>query len=161
MVLVVLFRVGFGFLRQYLLAHVGRKVDLALVGGYVRHLLALPLRFFEMRRAGDILSRLNDTGKVREAISGTAATAVVDGTLVALLLGVLWSADPPLALVSTAFIPLLVLAVMAHHPAANRRSRETMERGAGLSAHVVENVTAVETIKACGAERDRTEGGEV
>jgi ATP-binding cassette subfamily B protein len=159
--LIVLFRASFGVLRQYLLAHVGRKIDLALVGGYFRHLLGLPLRFFEMRRAGEILSRLNDASKVREAVSGTAATAVVDGTLVVLLVGVLWLSDLPLAAAATAFIPVLVLAVMAHHPAANRRSRETMEHGAQLSAHLVENVTAVETVKSCGAEHGRTEEGEV
>ena len=92
-------------LRQYLVAHVGRKVDLALIAGYARHILGLPLRFFEMRRVGEILSRINDAAKVREAISGTTLTAVVDGTLVVILLAVLWIYDAPLALVAMAFIP--------------------------------------------------------
>ena len=108
MVLILLFRTLFGVLRQYLLAHVGRKVDLALIAGYARHILGLPLQFFEMRRVGEILSRVNDAAKVREAISGTTLTAVVDGTLVVLLLAVLWLYDVPLALVATAFVPLLV-----------------------------------------------------
>ena len=93
MVLIVLFRTLFGLLRQYLLAHVGRKVDLALIAGYARHILGLPLRFFEMRQVGEILSRVNDAAKVREAISGTTLTAVVDGTLVVILLAVLWLYD--------------------------------------------------------------------
>src|SRR4051794_10110614 len=49
MVLILLFRTLFGALRHYLLAHVGRKVDLALIAGYARHLLGLPMQFFEMR----------------------------------------------------------------------------------------------------------------
>ena len=105
MVLIVLFKTLFGLLRQYLVAHVGRKVDLALIAGYARHILALPLRFFEMRQVGEILSRVNDAAKVREAISGTTLTAVVDGTLVVLLLAVLWLYDARLALVATAFVP--------------------------------------------------------
>ena len=104
MVLIILFRTLFGMLRQYLVAHVGRKVDLALIAGYARHLLGLPLQFFEMRRVGEILSRVNDAAKVREAISGTTLTAVVDGTLVVLLVVVLWLYDGPLALVATAFV---------------------------------------------------------
>jgi ATP-binding cassette subfamily B protein len=160
MVLVILFRTLFGALRQYLLAHVGRKVDLGLISGYARHLLSLPLRFFEMRRVGEILSRVNDAAKVREAISGTALTAVVDGTLVVLLLVVLWIYDWPLALVATAFVPLLVLSVAAHHPAARRRSQMAMEGAAQLSAHLVEDVSGVETVKAFGAERLRAEEGE-
>jgi ATP-binding cassette subfamily B protein len=160
MVAVVLFRALFGALRQYLLAHAGRKADLTLIAGYSRHILSLPLKFFEMRQVGEILSRVNDAGKVREAISGTTTTTVVDGLLVVVLLAVLWLYDLPLALVATAFVPLLVGGVMLHHPAARRRSREAMENGAQLSAHLVEDVSAVETVKACGAERLRAEAGE-
>jgi len=160
MVLLALFRALFGVLRQYLLAHIGRRVDLALVAGYARHLLRLPLRFFEMRQVGEILSRVHDAVKVREAVSGTTLTAVVDGTLVVVLLAVLWLYDPPLALTATAFAPLLVLSVLAHHPASRQRSRAAMEDAARLSAHLVEDVSGVETVKAFGAERARAETGE-
>lgn len=160
MLLILLFRTLFGVLRQYLLAHVGRKVDLTLISGYAWHILRLPLRFFETRRVGEILSRVNDAGKVREAVSGTTLTAVVDGTLVLTLLVLLWVYDWPLALVATAFIPLLLLSVAAYHPSSIRRSRAAMEYAAQLSAHLVEDVSSVETVKAFGAERLRAEEGE-
>src|SRR5262249_22408943 len=150
----------FSMLRQYLVMHVSRKVDLTLIAGYSRHLLSLPLRFFEMRRVGEILSRMTDAAKVREAVSGTTLTVVLDGTLVVLLLLVLWLYDVPLALVATAFAPLLVLSAVIHHPAARRLSLEAMEKGAQLSAHLVEDISGVETVKAFGAERARAEGGE-
>ena len=160
MLCVVVFRLLFGALRQYLLAHVGRKVDLLLISGYTRHILRLPMRFFEMRQVGDILSRVHDADNVRDAISGTTLTAIVDGILVVSSLVVVWLYDAPLALVATCFLPFLVLAAMAHHPAAKRRSREAMENEASLSAHLVEDVSGVETIKAFGAERARSEEGE-
>ncbi len=160
MLLVVVFRVLFAILRQYLLAHAGRKVDLGLIAGYARHVLRLPLHFFELRRVGEILSRVNDAAKVREAISGTTLTAVVDGVLVVVLLAVLWLYDVRLALVATAFVPLLVLSVMAHHPASRRGARAAMEGSAKLSAHLVEDVSGVETVKAYGVERGRAEQGE-
>jgi ATP-binding cassette subfamily B protein len=160
MVLVLLFRSLFGMLRQYLVAHVGRKVDLVLIAGYARHVLTLPVRFFEMRRVGEILARVNDAAKVREAISGTTLSAVVDGTVVVLLLAVLFFYDLPLALTATAFVPLLVASVMLHHPAARRLSQDAMESSAQLSAHLVEDVSGVETVKAFGAERARAEEGE-
>src|SRR5262249_40426722 len=101
-----------------------------------------------------------DAGKVREAISGTTTTALVDGVLVALLVVILWLYDWPLALVSTAFVPLLLGCVLAHHPATKRCSRDAMEQAAKLSAHLVEDVSGVETVKAFGAERLRAEDGE-
>ncbi len=160
MALLIVFRSLFGVLRQYLLAHVGRRADMALMSRYSRHLLGLPMQFFDMRRVGEILSRMQDTAKVREAISGTTTSAVVDGTLVVALLALLFRQDLPLALLATAFVPLIMLTIAAHHPAAKRRSREAMERASILSAHLVEDVSAVETIKAFGAERRRAEEAE-
>jgi ATP-binding cassette subfamily B protein len=160
MVLITVFRALFSALRNYLAAHVGRKLDLALVSNYSRHVLGLPLNFFEMRQVGEILSRVNDAAKVREAVSGTTMTAVVDGTVVVVMLGILWYYDTWLALAATVFVPLLVVSVMAHHPASRRLSRESMEGAAKLSAHLVEDVSGVETFKAFGAERFRAEEGE-
>ena len=160
MVLIILFRTVFGVLREYLVAHVGRKVDLALVADYSRHLQKLPLPFFETRQVGEVLSRINDAYKVREAVGGATLTTVVDGTLVSVLLVVLWVCDARLALVATAFLPVLVLSVAAHHPAAQLRSRRTMDAAERLCAHLAENIAGVETFKAFGAEQARSEGGE-
>ncbi len=160
MIAAILFRGLYGSIRQYLLAYIGRKVDLALIAAYTRHILRLPLPFFEMRRIGEILSRILDAGKVREAISGTTLTILVDGTLVVLFLVVLWLYDMPLAVAITAFVPLMIVAVMAHHPASKRASRAVMEHASQMWAHLAENVSGVETIKAHGAEDSRADEGE-
>jgi ATP-binding cassette subfamily B protein len=160
MALVILFKTSFGVLRHYLLAHVGRKVDLSLVAGYARQVLLLPMSFFESRQVGEILSRVNDAAKVREAISGAALTAVVDGMVVLLTLGVLWAYDLQLAMVATLFAPVLVGAALLHHPATRRRARQAMEQAAKLSAHLVEDISGVETIKAYGCQRARSESSE-
>lgn len=160
MAVIILFRTFFGVVRQYLLAHIGRTIDLALISTFARHLLRLPMSFFEMRQVGEIFSRVNDAAKIREAVGGATLTIVVDGVLVVMTTAVLWSYDVPLALVATLFSPLLVLAVLLHHPASKRRSREAMEDSAQFSAHMVEDVSGVETVKAFGAQRLRTDQGE-
>jgi ATP-binding cassette, subfamily C, bacteriocin exporter len=160
MVLVILFRALFGVARDYLVAHVGRKVDLALVARYARHLQGLPMQFFETRQVGEIISRITDTYKVRDTVSGVTLTTVVDGTLVSVLLAVLWSCDSWLALVATTLLPVLVVGVAAHHPAARERSRMAMVHGERLFAHLAENVCGVETFKAYGAEHSRADAGE-
>ena len=63
-------------------------------------------------------------------MGGTTLTAVVDGLLVLITTGVLWCYDTPLAVVATAFTPLLLISVLMHHPLARRRSREAMENAA-------------------------------
>jgi len=160
MVLILVFRLLFGMLRQYLLAHVGRKINLALISDYCRHVLHLPLQFFETRRVGEILSRVNDAGRVREAVSDTSLAAVVDGLLVVGSMIVLWTYDIQLATLATAFVPFLAVGVLSHHPVAKRRSRELMENGSRLAAHLVEDISGVETIKAFGSQPARSDEGE-
>ena len=160
MLAILLFRTLFGALRQYLLAYIGRKVDLSLIAGYTRHILSLPMNFFEMRQVGEIFSRANDASKVREAISGAALTAVVDGVVVLFTSAVLTMYDVQLAFVAALFGPLWFAVVMLHQPATKRQSRAVMEATATYSAHIVEDISGVETIKAFSAQRTRTEAGE-
>jgi ATP-binding cassette subfamily B protein len=155
MLALLVFRTLFGAVRQYLLVHVSRKVDVALISGYTRHVLAQPIRFFEMRRVGEILSRLSDAVKVRQAVSGTTLTAIVDATLVVVALAVMFLYDARLAAVAAVAIPVFLLAAGAHHPATKRLARASMEDAGALQAHLVENVTGVDTLKAFGAERRR------
>lgn len=160
MLLITLFRTAFGVVRQYLLAFIGRKIDLALLGGYTEHVLRLPLRFFENRRVGEIYSRVTDIAKLRDAINGAATTAIVDGLMVFTLFGVLWLYDLPLALAASATAPLFLLAVGLHHGSIRRRSQQSMEDGAQLSAHLIEDFSGVETFKAFHAEDQRLARGE-
>jgi ATP-binding cassette subfamily B protein len=160
MALALLFRSLFGVIREYLLIHLARKLDLGLVAHFLRHVLRLPLPFFESRRVGDILSRVHDASKVREAVSGVAATALVDAVMVAFLLAALWWCDVWLALLASAFLPLLVVNALAHQPAARRLSAEAMERGAALQSHLAEDAAGIEAVKSLGLERRRAEEGE-
>jgi ATP-binding cassette, subfamily C, bacteriocin exporter len=160
MAAVLIFRTLFGILRQYLLAYVGRKIDLSLISGYTRHVLSLPMNFFEMRQVGEIMSRANDAAKVRSAISGAALTAAVDGVVVLFTAVVLGFYDLQLAAIAALFGPVWFFVVLLHHPAAKRLSREGMEANSQLAAHVVEDISGVETIKAFGAQRARMEAGE-
>jgi ATP-binding cassette, subfamily C, bacteriocin exporter len=160
MLAIVVFRVLFGVMRQYMLVFVSRRLDLTLIGDYASHILRLPLNFYEMRQAGEILSRVNDATKVREVIGGTSLTLIVDGVLVLVSASVLWVYDTPLAMLATAFVPVLIGSVLAHQASVKRGSRNAMENSAQFSAHLVEDISAVETIKAYGVEQQRTQRGE-
>ncbi len=160
MALVVIFRVVFSFLRQYFLMHVGRKVDLRLMGAFQEHLPRLPMRFFESRQSGEILARLTDAGKIRDVVQGEATSVVVDVLVIFGVLFTLWLYDMPLALVTTLLVPVFLLAVLVHHPAAVRRTHEAMEQGAKLAGHLIEDVSSIETMKVLNAQQRRTTQGQ-
>ena len=59
-------------LRQYLLDHTAHRLDVALIVGFIRHTLQLPLSFFESRYVGDIISRVQENRKIERFLSGEA-----------------------------------------------------------------------------------------
>ena len=160
MLVVVGFRAAFGALRQYLLAFAGRRAGFELLSGFVGHALHLPMRFYELRQTGDILARVQDTVRVRDAITGVTLSVLVDGAMVIVAMAALWLQDARLAAVATIFVPLMMVGTLAHHPAARRRTRIAMEEGARVHSQLVEDVGGVETIKAFGLEPARREQGE-
>ena len=76
-ILLNLFRVILNAFRSYLLLYLSQKLDVALLLGYYRHVMDLPMNF-GTRKVGEIISRFNDAGKVRDAISGATLTIMID-----------------------------------------------------------------------------------
>jgi ATP-binding cassette subfamily B protein len=160
MVALLLFRCAFDVIRGYLLSDVGRKIDLTLIACYLRHVMHMPMRFFETRRVGEILSRANDAMKIRQLVSTTALGSIVDGGMIALVIVIMLAVDWRMALVAIVFVPtLLGLVWLVRRPLA-RRQRELMERAADLDGRMVEDLTAIETIKTFAVEQPRLQGAE-
>jgi ATP-binding cassette, subfamily C, bacteriocin exporter len=152
MLLVSLARAGFLGLRSCLLTHLSQRIDAETVLGYHRHLLGLPLTFFNSRRTGEILSRLNDAIKIRVAVSATTLSVVVD-TLLVLTTGTIMAwLNRDLALRSLQLVPLLAVVVWLLNAPMKRHQRKAMEKGAEVEAQMVETIGAIQTIKAFRAE---------
>ena len=77
-ILLNVFKVILNAFRSHLLLYLSQKLDIALLLGYYRHVIELPMNFFGTRKVGEIISRFNDAGKVRDAISGATLTIMID-----------------------------------------------------------------------------------
>jgi ATP-binding cassette, subfamily C, bacteriocin exporter len=164
MLIALVFKVVFGGFRHYLLAHMSRKIDLGLTRQYFAHVLRMPMQFFESRRVGEILSRLNDAQHVRQAISGVTISVILDGIFALGALTVMFFYSWKLALVALVFAPVFIASVYGHLPMLKKSRRKMMEEAATLEGRLVEDVTGVDTIKALSVEEDRvaaTEGSMV
>ena len=148
MLLVSLARGCFLGLRSYLLAHLSQRIDADTMLGYHRHLLGLPLTFFYSRRAGEILSRINDAVKIRVAVSATTLSVIVDSLMIVTTAGIMLWVNHILAFRSLQLVPLLAGLVWLLNTPMKRHQRTAMEKGAEVEAQMVETIGAIQTIKA-------------
>src|SRR5205823_6549021 len=112
--LLVLMRAGFQLIERYLLLHLSQKIDVTLTMEFYQHVLRMPLRFFENRTTGDILSRLNDAQKIRNVVAGTVLASTVDIVFIVVSSCAMFFYDWRLAFVTLSVLPVFVLIVFGH-----------------------------------------------
>lgn len=152
MMAVSLFEVVLGGLRTYLFAHTTNRIDVELGAGLYRHLLALPLAYFQARRVGDSVARVRELENIRNFITGSALTLVIDIFFTVVFIAVMFYYSPLLTLVVLGTIPFYIAISLYATPILRAKLHEKFNRGAENQAFLVESVTGIETIKAMAVE---------
>src|SRR5690606_23801261 len=81
---------GLGLARSWSVATLSERLGLQWKGNVFRHLLRLPLDFFEKRNLGDITSRIGSIDRIRGTLSNSFVEALIDGTMAAAIVAVMW-----------------------------------------------------------------------
>ncbi len=152
LLLVSLFEVILGGLRTYVFSHTTNRVDVELGSRLFRHLLALPLGYFEARRVGDSVARVRELENIRNFITGSSLTVVIDLMFTFVFLGVMYYYSPLLTMVVLATIPAYIALSLLVTPVLRHRLQEKFVRGAENQAFLVETVSAIQTLKSCAVE---------
>ena len=135
-------------LRTYLFVDTTNRIDLNLGSEIIDHLLRLPLRYFERRPVGEISTRVNELEKIRQFLTGTALTVVLDCVFSVLYVLVMLAYSPLLTAVSLAIIPVFIGLTLIFSPTIRRQLRTKAERNAETQSYLVEVLTGIQTVKA-------------
>jgi ATP-binding cassette subfamily B protein len=152
-ILLNLFKVLLSAFRSHLLLYLSQKIDIALLLGYYRHVLQLPMNFFGTRKVGEIISRFNDASKVRDAISGATLTIMIDTIMVVVGGVILYSQNGYMFGVTLVVVILYFIIVFSFNKWYKRLNQEQMENNAQLTSYLVESLNGIQTVKAYNTER--------
>lgn len=145
-------------LRSWAIIYIGSLTSFQALGNVFRHLLRLPLPFFEGRHVGDLMSRLASTHHVRDAMVTGIAAALIDGTLSVVTGIILISYNPPLAGVVFLSVTLYALAVTVVVPRLRAAQEEELAARAREQSFVIETLENVRMLRLFGAEHTRDAG---
>ena len=160
MLALLLFEATLTALRAHVFAHTGARIDVALGADVFRHLLALPLAYFEARRAGDTVARVRELESVRQLLTSSTLTALLDVLFALLLVAVMVVYSPPLTAVALAVVPLTALLSLLATPWLRVRVDEKLARGAESHAYLVESISGIQTVKSLALEPQVQRGWE-
>ncbi len=152
-ILLNVFRVLLSAIRSHLLLYLSQKLDIALLLGYYRHVLALPMNFFGTRKVGEIISRFTDASKVRDAISGATLTIMIDMLMAAAGAIILYTQNAIMFGITIIIVALYGIIVAIFNKQYKKLNESQMENNAQLTSYLVESLNGIQTLKAYNAER--------
>ncbi|MBX3647514.1 MAG: type I secretion system permease/ATPase [Rhodocyclaceae bacterium] len=156
LLVVVIFEVMLSGLRSYVFAHTTSRIDVELGARLFRHLINLPLAYFQARRVGDTVARVRELEHIRQFLTGNAITLVLDLFFSVVFIGVMLLYSGWLTLVVVLSLPCyLILSVMIT-PLLRARLHEKFNRGAENQAFLVETINGIDTLKAMAVEPQMT-----
>ena len=152
LVTIAIFETVLGILRTYLFSHTTNRIDVELGARLFRHLLALPISYFQARRVGDSVARVRELENIRTFLTSSALTLVIDLFFTFVFLAVMFLYSPLLTAIVLGAFPFYIGISVAATPFFRQRLDEKFARGAENQAFLVESVTGVETLKSMAVE---------
>ncbi len=152
LLVVVVFESLLSGLRSYVFAHTTSRIDVELGARLFRHLLQLPLSYFQARRVGDTVARVRELENIRQFLTGNAITLLLDLVFSLVFIAVMLFYSGWLTLVVLASLPCYVALSVLITPLLRARLHEKFNRGAENQAFLVEAVNGVDTLKAMAVE---------
>jgi len=148
MLLCAFFEAGLSILRMYLFASTANRVDLHLGIEIVRHLLHLPLNFFEKRPVGELSARLSELENIRQFLTSTALTVVLDVVFSLFYIAVMFLYSSRLALCVLLSVPVIVISTLLVSAIQKKLIRIKSDYHSRVQSYLVEVLGGVFTVKA-------------
>lgn len=135
-------------LRTNLFVETTNRIDMALGSEVIDHLLRLPLRYFEKRPVGELSTRIGELENIRQFLTGTALTVVLDAVFSIIYIAVMVWYSVLLTIVALATVPLFAILTLIVAPIIRQQTRTKAERNAETQSYLVEVVSGIQTVKA-------------
>ena len=144
-------------MRAHLLLTLRAKIDGKITLGFLDHMAALPIGFFQRRSSGDLMMRVSSHAAIRELITSQSLAVTIDGVFVAVYAIAILAVSMQLGVLALGFAAIEIAIWFAARPRCARALAVDIERQARAQGCLVELVAGVETLKCAGAEAGAVE----
>lgn len=153
--LLMLIQIVVGVLRSWISLHLGTMMSMQMVTNLFRHLLHLPLTFFEKRHMGDITSRFGSLSAVQSLLTNSLVEGILDGIMVVIVFAMMYLYSPQLSLVVVLVVALYALIRWAFYWPMRQLTEESIVAGAKEDSVFMETIRGMQSIKLFGQQSQR------
>lgn len=139
-------------IRTYVFSHTSSKIDVELGARLFKHLMSLPVSYFQVRRVGDSVARIRELENIRSFLTGNAVTVLLDLLFSFVFLGVMLWYSVWLTLIVLASIPIYIALSVVFTPILQARLNDKFNKSSENQSFLVETISGIDTIKAMALE---------
>lgn len=152
LMLLLLFKGALGYLRQYFLLRQSKDFNIRMLDQFFGALMYLPKAFFDNRKTGDLIARMNDTSRIQTTVSYLAAQVMIEALVVLLSVGAIFYYSTLVGLIALCLFPIYCLITWRFHQPLEGAQREAMAAYAKNESHYVDAIQGIGAIKIQGKE---------
>lgn len=155
--LLLILAVGFGFLamlnslttmmRSWTILYFGNQLSFQMVANVFRHLVHLPITYYEKRHIGDIISRVRSTKPLQVALSQSLVSVIIDGIMAVITGIVIFSYSVTLGVIVLVSVTLMVVSTILYYPVLHQLQEEAILTDAKKDSHEIETIRSATAIK--------------
>jgi ATP-binding cassette subfamily B protein len=142
----------FSYTRQYLMIFITSKIDARLASRAFKHLVSLPLAFFEGATAGVLARNMQQTETIRGFLTGRLFQTMLDAMALPLMLVMLLLYSVKLTLLVLVFSGAIAAVIGIMVPTFRRRLEQLYSAEGSRQAHLVETIHGMHTVKSLALE---------
>ncbi|WP_199504834.1 peptidase domain-containing ABC transporter [Qipengyuania sp. YIM B01966] len=143
------------WLRSLIFVTLSNSLSYQVIVNLFRHLIRLPLDYFEKRHVGDIISRFGSTQPISQLISQGMIAAFIDGVMALLTLALMIVYSGLLATIAVTALVIYVMLRLAFLQALRLRNLDAITTAATENSNFIESIRGIAAIKAFGQEGNR------
>ncbi len=141
--------------RSWVIVYLGNTLSFQMGGNLFRHLIHLPLDFFEKRHIGDLIARFGSMDAIQKMLTTGMVSALVDGVMAITTFIMMWIYAPLLALVVLGVVLIYTAIRLAMFLPLRTLTEEEIVARAKEQSNFMESLRAIQSIKIFGKESDR------
>jgi len=144
----LLARAGIGYLRGFFLLRQSRDFNSRMMDDFYDKLLHLPKTFFDTRKTGEIITRLNDTRRIQAVISYLTGNVVIDVLVLLVSAVFIFTYSLTIGCLALLSVPLFGFLIWRYNDRIIKHQKAVMSQYASTESHFVDAITGISTIKA-------------
>ena len=139
------------FLQGHMVGYFAQKLQLQMTMHYGHRLLSLPLRYFENRRSGEVVSRISDIQRLNALMTDVVLALPSQFCIAVVSLLLMWTYNAWLTFAALACYLVVIVANLCFLPAQAQLARNLLAKGADNQGHLVELFRGMSVLKCSDA----------